>query len=259
MSRKIQEIRAEFEQASYADYEALFRLYGDDTRVGVQSLIKKYKRRTEEYLEELSRTEHMKYYEHKYEEHGLICGVDEVGRGPLAGPVVAGAVILPRDCNILYLDDSTKLTAKKREELDLVIRENCVSFALGQVEAEQIDQWNILQATYEAMRRALNGLNVKADLVLVDAVTIPDLMIPQVPLVKGDARSVSITAASIIAKVARDALMDEYDSIYPEYGFASHKGYGTQAHIEAIRKYGPCPIHRRSFIRKFTGEGEMLE
>ena len=195
------------------------------------------------------RTEKMKEYERKYASFSYICGIDEVGRGPLAGPVVAGAVILPRDCQILYLNDSKQLSEKKREELYEVIMENAVSTGLGFVSPERIDEINILQATYEAMRQAIGKLEKEPDLLLNDAVTIPGVEIRQVPIIKGDAKSVSIAAASIIAKVTRDRLMVQYDEIYPEYGFASNKGYGAAAHIEALKKYGPTPIHRRSFLK----------
>ena len=172
-----------------------------------------------------------------------------MGRGPLAGPVVAGAVILPKDCDILYLNDSKQLSEKKREELYDVIMEKAVSTGLGFVSPERIDQINILQATYEAMREAIAKLSPQPDLLLNDAVTIPKVAIRQVPIIKGDAKSISIAAASIIAKVTRDRLMVQYDSVFPEYGFASNKGYGAAAHIEALRKYGPTSIHRRSFIK----------
>ncbi len=191
----------------------------------------------------------MKAYEREYECLGLICGIDEVGRGPLAGPVVAGAVILPKDCDILYLNDSKQLSEKKREELFEVIMEKAVSTGLGFVTPQKIDEINILQATYEAMREAISGLTPQPDVLLNDAVTIPGVKIRQIPIIKGDAKSVSIAAASIIAKVTRDRLMVEYDQVFPEYGFASNKGYGAAAHIEALRKYGPTPIHRKSFIK----------
>ena len=194
----------------------------------------------------------MKKYEHEYEHLGYLCGIDEVGRGPLAGPVVACAVILPKDCDILWLNDSKKLTAKKREELYDVILEGAVSVGIGMASPERIDEINILQATYEAMREAIKGLGVEPGLLLNDAVTIPGVEIPQIPIVKGDAKSVSIAAASILAKVTRDHMMMEYDEIYPGYGFGKHKGYGTKAHIEALKTLGPCPIHRRSFIGHFV-------
>ena len=170
----------------------------------------------------------------------------------MAGPVVAGAVILPKDCDILYLNDSKQLSEKKREELYDVIMEKAVSVGLGFSSPERIDEINILQATYEAMREAVSKLSVQPDVLLNDAVTIPGLPMKQVPIIKGDAKSVSIAAASIVAKVTRDRMMVEYDTVFPEYGFASNKGYGAAAHIEALKKYGPCPIHRRSFITHFV-------
>ena len=203
---------------------------------------------------ELARLEAMKEFEREYDGCSLICGVDEAGRGPLAGPVTAGAVILPKDCTILYLNDSKKLSEKRREELFLEIREKAVLYSVGIVGPERIDEINILQATYEAMRQAVSGLGVVPDLLLNDAVTIPELAIPQVPIIKGDAKSVSIAAASILAKVTRDHRMEEYDRQFPQYGFAKHKGYGTAAHVAALREFGPCPIHRRSFLKNILGE-----
>ncbi len=197
---------------------------------------------------ERERIEGLKVYEKEYEKYGLICGIDEVGRGPLAGPVVAGAVILPKDCDILYINDSKKLSAKKREELYDVIMEKAVAAAVGYASPERIDEINILQATYEAMRQAINNLSQKPDILLNDAVTIPQVDIKQVPIIKGDAKSISIGAASIIAKVTRDRLMVKYEEVFPGYGFASNKGYGSAAHIAALRELGPCPIHRASFI-----------
>lgn len=182
----------------------------------------------------------------------LICGIDEAGRGPLAGPVAAGACILPLDHDILYLNDSKKLSEKKREELYEVITKEALAWNVGLAAPERIDEINILQATYEAMREAIKGLVVQPDALVNDAVTIPGISLPQAPVVKGDAKCLSIAAASILAKVTRDRMMLEYDRQYPEYGFAAHKGYGTKAHIEALRQYGPCPIHRRSFIGHFV-------
>ena len=198
------------------------------------------------------RIEALKVYERKYADYALICGIDEVGRGPLAGPVVAGAVILPKDCNILYINDSKKLSEKKREELYDVIMERAVATGIGMASPARIDEINILQATYEAMRQAIAQLSPQPDLLLNDAVTIPKVTMPQVPIIKGDAKSISIGAASIIAKVTRDRMMVYYDSIYPEYGFASNKGYGSAEHIAALKKYGPTPIHRRTFIKNFV-------
>lgn len=208
---------------------------------------------TEEKLEaERARLKAMREFEEQYQMSAYICGIDEAGRGPLAGPVSAGAVILPKECEILYLNDSKKLSEKRREELFLEIKEKAVSYGIGIVDAKRIDEINILQATYEAMRKAITELSVVPDVLLNDAVEIPGIMIPQVKIIKGDAKSVSIAAASILAKVTRDHMMVAYDVQYPEYGFASHKGYGTAAHIEAIKTYGPCEIHRRTFITKFV-------
>lgn len=184
----------------------------------------------------------------------LICGIDEAGRGPLAGPVAAGACILPADHDIPGLNDSKKLSEKKREQLYDVILHESIAWNVALVSPERIDEINILQATYEAMREAVSGLSVRADVLVNDAVTIPGMDLPQVPVIKGDAKCLSVAAASILAKVTRDRLMLEADRLYPEYGFAQHKGYGTRAHIDAIRRYGPCPIHRRTFITHFTGE-----
>lgn len=206
----------------------------------------------EKLLAEQKRLEKMKEYEYGYEDHVLLCGIDEVGRGPLAGPVVAGAVILPRDCQILYLNDSKKLSEKKREALFLEIKEKAVAYAVGVIGAEKVDEINILQATYEAMKLAVSKLGTQPQVLLNDAVTIPGLPMEQVPIIKGDAKSVSIAAASVLAKVTRDHMMEEYDTLFPQYGFAKHKGYGTAVHISALKEYGPCPIHRRSFIKNFT-------
>ena len=193
----------------------------------------------------------MRKYEEQYKEYRFICGIDEAGRGPLAGPVVAGAVILPADCEILYLNDSKKLSAAKREQLYDEIMEKAIAVGVGMASPARIDEINILQATYEAMRTAVSELGVQPDILLNDAVTIPKMTIPQVPIIKGDAKSVSIAAASIIAKVTRDRLMIQYEEVLPGYGFAKHKGYGSKEHIEAIRKLGPTPIHRRTFIKNF--------
>lgn len=200
---------------------------------------------------ELQRLEQMSTYEHLYAASGYLCGIDEAGRGPLSGPVVAGAVILPQDCRILFLNDSKKLSEKRREVLFDEICEKAVCYGIGVVGPGRIDEINILQATYEAMRLAVSQLSVKPDLLLNDAVTIPDLQIEQIPIIKGDAKSISIAAASILAKVTRDRMMAEYDILYPDYGFARHKGYGTAVHIQALKKIGPCPIHRRTFIKNF--------
>ena len=204
---------------------------------------------------ERSRLLLMREYEDMYAASAPVCGIDEAGRGPLAGPVVAGAVILPDDCEILFLNDSKKLSEKKREALYAEIEEKAVAWSVGIVGPDVIDEINILQATYEAMRIAVSKLGTKPGILLNDAVTIPELDLPQIAIVGGDAKSLSIAAASIMAKVTRDRMMAEYDSLFPEYGFAKHKGYGTAVHIAAIRAHGPCPIHRSTFIRNFTKAG----
>lgn len=248
----IKQIKEVIENTEPGHYQELLKEFGEDSRASVRKLLEQYQKKEAALTKERERTELMKYYEHKYEHLGYLCGIDEVGRGPLAGPVVACAVILPKDCDILYLNDSKKLTAKKREELYDVILEKAVAVGLGMAGPERIDEINILQATYEAMRQAISRLEVRPDLLLNDAVTIPEVTIPQVPIIKGDAKSVSIAAASIVAKVTRDRMMVEYDRLMPEYGFASNKGYGAQAHIDALKKYGPSPIHRKTFITHFV-------
>ena len=250
--KTISEIKKELEAADALLREELLQVYKEDTRTGVISLVRRYEKEKEKLEKEKQRMEQMMVYERKYNHVGYICGIDEVGRGPLAGPVVAGAVILPEDCDILWINDSKQLSEKKREELYDVIMEKAVAVGVGYASPARIDEINILQATYEAMREAVSKLPVRPQILLNDAVTIPGIELPQVPIIKGDAKSASIAAASIIAKVTRDRLMVEYDKIMPEYGFASNKGYGAQVHIEALKKYGPSPIHRASFIKNFV-------
>ena len=246
------EIKAILQAASIEELPEFIKEYSEDGRAGVRKLAQTAARRLEELKKERQRIEGMRAYEEQYRQHEFICGIDEVGRGPLAGPVVAGAVILPRDCRILYINDSKQLSEKKREELYDIIMERAVSCAVGYASPARIDEINILQATYEAMREAIAGLKVRPDILLNDAVTIPGVSIPQVPIIKGDAKSITIGAASIIAKVTRDRLMQEYDALYPEYGFGGNKGYGSAVHIEALKEHGPTPIHRRSFIGNFV-------
>lgn len=250
-ARKIGDIKAELEAIDVLKLQEFIDVYKVDERGGVQKLVATAEKRLERHMAELARTESIKKYEKEYDNYVYICGIDEVGRGPLAGPVVAGAVILPKDCDILYINDSKKLSAAKRDELYDEIMEKAVATGLGFVSPERIDEINILQATYEAMRQAIAQLNPQPDLLLNDAVTIPQVDIKQVPIIKGDAKSISIGAASIIAKVTRDRLMEEYDRMYPGYGFASNKGYGSADHIAAIKELGPTPIHRKSFIKNF--------
>ncbi|MBQ7925883.1 MAG: ribonuclease HII [Lachnospiraceae bacterium] len=250
--KSIGEIKNEMQAACIHELPAFIECYREDERGGVQKLLESARKKIEALEKERLRCEALKKYERMYQEYGLVCGIDEVGRGPLAGPVVAGAVILPKDCDILYINDSKQLSEKKREELYDVIMEKAVACAVGYATPERIDEINILQATYEAMRDAIGALGVKPEVLLNDAVTIPKVSIKQVPIIKGDAKSISIGAASIIAKVTRDRLMVQYDSVFPEYDFAGNKGYGSAAHIDALKKYGPTPIHRRSFIKNFV-------
>lgn len=233
--------------------------------------LEKERKAQEKLQRERERIETMKEFEYKYAEYSLICGIDEVGRGPLAGPVVTAAVILPKDKEILYLNDSKKLSEKKREELYGEIMEKAVAVGIGCQNWDTIDDINILQATMRAMKEAVENMHAPApvkidmekgvivreddgaerivpDLLLIDAVNLRNVDLKQVSIIKGDARSVSIAAASIVAKVTRDRLMVEYDRLYPGYGFANNKGYGTAEHIEGLKKLGPTPIHRKSFI-----------
>lgn len=251
------EIRIGFVKEDFAkaktkeELESFISTYENDARNSAIALVERAKKAIDALEKEIARTEVMKKYEYENEQYGFVCGIDEVGRGPLAGPVVACAVILPANSQILYLNDSKKLSEKKREELYDVIMKEAVAVGIGMRDAGRIDEINILQATYEAMRDAIANLKVKPDVLLNDAVTIPGVEIKQVPIIKGDAKSVSIAAASIVAKVTRDRMMMEYDKEYPGYEFASSKGYGTQKHIEFLKANGPTPLHRRSFIGNF--------
>ena len=181
--------------------------------------------------------------------YAYVCGVDEAGRGPLCGPVFAAACILPDGLYIEGLNDSKKLTEKKREKLFDIIKEEAIAYCIASASVEEIDELNILEADLLAMRRAIDGLSVKADFAIIDGNIARDFQIPAGAIVKGDATSMSIAAASVLAKVARDRICADLDRDYPEYGIAKHKGYGTKAHMDALRKYGPSPIHRKKFIR----------
>lgn len=225
--------------------EELLEACRADGRKAAQQAVRRYERRLQEQARLLA------LYEYEREAWGqgleIVAGVDEAGRGPLAGPVSVAAVILPHELELPHLNDSKKLSAKMREELYEEIREKAVSVGTALVDAQTIDRVNIYQATINGMYEAIFALKPEPQQVLIDAMPLAGLEIPSRSIVKGDAKSASIAAASIIAKVTRDRLMDEYDKQYPEYGFARHKGYGTAQHIEALRKYGPCPLHRRSF------------
>lgn len=250
--KKIGSIKNELAELSVLELPDFIQIYSNDERAGVQKLVESAQKKLDKYYAELERIELLKKYERENSQYAYICGIDEVGRGPLAGPVVAGAVILPKDCDILYINDSKKLSAAKREELFDEIMEKAISVGIGMASPQRIDEINILQATYEAMREAISKLNPQPDCLLNDAVTIPGVTIHQVPIIKGDAKSISIGAASIVAKVTRDRLMEEYDAIFPGYGFASNKGYGSAEHIAALKEIGPSPIHRASFIKNFV-------
>ena len=250
--KKIGVIKDELKNTPDEALESFIVAYEADERAGVVKIVEQARKRADKLAQEKQRIWELGKYEREYSQYGYICGIDEVGRGPLAGPVVTSAVILPKDCGILYINDSKKLSAAKREELYDVIMEQALAVGIGMVGPGRIDEINILQATYEAMREAISKLSIKPDILLNDAVTIPGVDIRQVPIIKGDAKSISIGAASIIAKVTRDRLMEEYDKIFPEYGFASNKGYGSAEHIAALKKYGPTPIHRASFIGHFV-------
>ena len=251
MSEKIGDIKEKFKNCKDEELADFIETYGSDPRSGVISLCSQACKRMADIEKEYARLEEISKYEREYGQYGLICGIDEVGRGPLAGPVVAGAVILPKDCKIKYINDSKKLSAKMRDMLYDEIMEKAVAVGIGFVSEKRIDEINILNATYEAMREAIDKLGVKPDILLNDAVTIPKVDIRQVPIIKGDAKSISIGAASIVAKVTRDRFMEEMAQKYPQYDFASNKGYGSAKHIAAIKEHGPCEIHRKTFISNF--------
>lgn len=250
--KKISEISSEYKAIEETQLDDFISDYIADQRPGVAKLVGQAVKRLDKLRVERERIEALKFFEHKYEnECEYICGIDEVGRGPLAGVVCAAAVILPKDCDILYINDSKKLSPKLREALYDEIMNKAVSVGVGFASNQRIDEINILNATFEAMREAISKLDPQPDILLNDAVKIPEVDIRQVPIIKGDAKSISIGAASIIAKVTRDRMMAELDEVYPEYGFGRNMGYGTAEHIEALKKYGPTPIHRRSFIKNF--------
>lgn len=251
--KSIAEIKEELNNCNIEELNDFIENYCGDKRAGVLKLVDSAKKKIEKHNTELERLENITQYEKKYQSMGIeyVGGIDEVGRGPYAGPVVAACVILPEGCKIEGVNDSKKLSLKKREELFDVIKEKAVCVGVGIVDNYEIDELNILQATYKAMRIALENMDIKPQQLLVDAVNIPGIDIPQEAIIKGDANSISIGAASIIAKVVRDRMMVEYAKKYPQYGFDHNVGYGSREHEEAIRKYGLCDIHRRSFTKKF--------
>ena len=251
--KPIAEIKKELDNCSIKELNRFINEYKNDMRLGVKKLVENAEKKIEKHNKELERLENITKYERKYQSMGIkyVGGIDEVGRGPYAGPVVTACVIFPEGCRIEGVNDSKKLSQKKREELFNIIKDRAVCIGVGIVDNYEIDEINILQATYKAMRIAVENMDLKPQQLLVDAVTIPDINIPQEPIIKGDAKSISIGAASIIAKVVRDRMMVEYAKKYPRYGFEHNVGYGSREHEEAIRKYGLCDIHRRSFTKKF--------
>lgn len=251
MQKTVTEIKQELQNTDINNIEPLLVVYEGDQRAGVQRLVLQYRKKQEAFFMEKKRMWKMFAYERQYA-GSRICGIDEAGRGPLAGPVMACAVILDPKQEILYLNDSKKLSEKKREALYEEIMEKAACVAVGEADWQRIDEINILNADYEAMRQAIAKLSITPEVLLNDAVTIPKVEIHQVPIIHGDALSASIAAASIVAKVTRDRKMLEYDKLYPEYGFASHKGYGTKEHLLALKTYGPCPIHRKSFLKNLA-------
>ncbi len=261
MEMSIGEVKEIYQAACENELPEFISRFAQNERSGVKKLVEAAKKRISALEQEKKRIYEMQQYEREYAQYEYICGIDEVGRGPLAGPVVACAMILPKNCDILYINDSKKLSEKKREELYEILIKKAVAYGIGCVSPERIDEINILQATYEAMRQAIANLSVRPEVLLNDAVTIPgvDEGMLQVPIIKGDAKSCSIAAASIVAKVTRDRMMVDYDRVYPGYGFAKNKGYGgSKEHIEGLRKLGPCPIHRRSFIKGICNNSGSL-
>lgn len=239
------------------EQDPLFQKLSADSRKGVQALVANWRRNKQKALDELKRYREMTIFENEARAMGyeLIAGVDEAGRGPLAGPVVSAAVILPDDCFIEGLNDSKQLSEKKRLAINEQIMEKAIAVGVGIVSAQEIDLLNIHNAVKKSMLTAINELSVLPDFILIDALEL-DVPFSSKPIVKGDAASVSIAAASIVAKVARDRLMHQYDEQFPQYGFRIHKGYGTAGHLSALKLYGPCPIHRKSFgpLKELAGQ-----
>ena len=247
----LKEIKLRIQALPMEQWEPELVLLDGDSRQGVRNFLASCRKKLGQLEQEKGRIHQMQAFGDEIAAGRIFAGIDEAGRGPLAGPVVAAAVIMPKDCPLLYINDSKKLSAAKREELFDQIMDQAVSVGLGMASPARIDEINILQATYEAMREAVSQLDPVPELLINDAVIIPGLSVSQKSVIKGDAKCYSIAAASIIAKVTRDRIMEQYDSLYPEYGFAAHKGYGSAAHIAALKEYGACPIHRRSFIKNF--------
>lgn len=249
----IDDIKKEFKNYPIERINDLQEKYKNDLRKGVKNIISLYKIKQNNYFKELLRIENLKKYEKKLKQQGanFIAGIDEVGRGSLAGPVVTSAVVLPDDCILLDINDSKKLSEKKREQLFEQILNIAIEIKTSMYTNIEIDNLNILKATILSMEKCINSFQTKLDYIIIDALNLKNIKINQISLIKADAKSISVAAASIIAKVTRDKLMLNYHKIYPEYGFDKNKGYGTKEHILAIKKYGPCPIHRKSFLKNF--------
>jgi ribonuclease HII len=250
--KEIKEIVESLDTNMYLEYIEILRM---DERKSVKDIALKLAKKLDSIRKEDERLELINAFENEGYKNGytLIGGIDEAGRGPLAGPVVAAVVVFEPNTKIEGINDSKKLSEQKRNELFDIIKEKALDYGIGIVSNEEIDEFNILNATYMAMKKAINSLKNTPDYLLIDAATIPDIDIAQKPIIKGDSKSISIAAASILAKVTRDNLMYQYDEIYPEYGFRGHKGYGTKEHYEAIESVGITPIHRKSFLKNILG------
>ena len=251
MAISVGEIRTILKNTAPRDIPEAIREFSGDGRKTVRNMLEGAQKRYEAYLGELERLEGLLVYEKELQKAGFkyIAGIDEVGRGPLAGPVVTAAVILKPETRILGINDSKKLSEKKREELYDIIKAEALAVSVSMEDHNVIDEINILNATLRAMKNAIDGLEIQPDFVLADAVTIPGLSMEQKGIIKGDSKSMSIAAASIIAKVTRDRLMQEYDKVWSGYGFYKNKGYGTAEHTEAIKRLGLCPMHMKSFTK----------
>lgn len=249
--KSVKEIKEIIENISIDEYMKYIEILKIDERKSVQSLAVKMAKKLDAIRREEERLEKINEFENEGYKKGYVYigGIDEAGRGPLAGPVVASVVVFKQGTKIEGINDSKKLSEAKREELFDIIKKEALDYGIGIVNNEEIDEFNILNATYMAMKKALNCLKKSPDYLLIDAATIPGVDIAQNPIIKGDSKSISIAAASILAKVTRDNLMYQYDEMYPEYGFKGHKGYGTKEHYEAIEKHGITPIHRKSFLK----------
>lgn len=252
MIKSIKEIKDEFLNASISNINNLIQLYINDDRKGVQNIIISYKNKLLKYEKELLRLENMKKYEKEAYLKGkkFVAGIDEVGRGPFAGPVVTACVVLPKDFNILGINDSKKLSEEKRKQLFFKIKENALDISINMENNNVIDNINILEATKKSMLKNIEYLKIKPDYLILDAVSL-NIDIPYISMPKADEKSISVAAASIIAKVTRDEYMKEMHNIYPQYNFDINKGYGTKQHIEALKKYGFCDLHRKTFIKNY--------